>query len=966
MTTVRRWMLVAVAGLASVGALAACNDDDGVAGPVPVALVEVTPALGTIEVGKTLQLSAEVTDANGNALNYSVTWSGDAYASVDSKGLVTGVAPGLATITATSGGKSGSAAVKVEEAVASIELSQTTATVVAGQSIKLTATPKDADGEAITRAVTWSSSDTKIVSVSSDGMLTGVAPGTAKVTATSGDKSVEAEITVVPPVASITLNMTTGTLLTAETVQLTATLKDASGAELTRTVAWQSDAPAVAIVDANGLVTALTPGTATITATCEGLLANAVITVKARVAAVAVTPAQAEILIGETVKLTATLTDADGNVLDRPVEWTSNDPNIASVDATGLVTGNADGTVTIVATSGGKIGSATIAVKTPVATVAVAAPADSIEITETLQFTATARDGAGNVMDVAFTWHSSDEGVATVDANGLVTPVAPGTTTISARHSVKSGGKAIIVMIPVNRIAVTPEGGTINAGTSLRLTAAALDASGTSLNRVISWKSSNSAVAAVDQTGLVTSGEVGSATITASAGGKEKAVQLTVREPVATVEVTAPSDSVIVGRTLQLTAIAKNGAGVVLNRPAEWSSSDGAKATVNASGLVTALAKGPVTITATVDGIAAQMQLSVKAAVATISVDWPTRAVTEEGASVFADLRDSDGNQLIRQVIWTSTNTSVLAVTPLTAVTAHLDYKGSGTATITATVEGKVSSATLEAKGPPSGGEEEVGNNLSYPTIFADGLTIAGVPVGTDAGLRPLATENIVVDALPFWYSGNVADWLGTHFLQGGTNTWRAEWSDGTSGAHNVSVKWGDNILGHTWNTGTPIRVEVGLTVVGGATMKGFNMFVLSGSGQTEIQGTDGSIADFTPALFTSSARLRVEKLDAEGGNPIATAFEGSIADQGLTAEVNAAGKIIYGYQLQLSSISLPPGVAKDGWYRLSFILDDQTTVGGHPVQRNVTIVGAPAGETYAPKIDSEGRRCYLDIQITP
>jgi len=166
-------------------------------------------------------------------------------------------------------------------------------------------------------------------------------------------------VTVTPAVAGI---------LVAATVQLTATPKDSLGNPLSgRVVTWASNAPSLASVSATGLVTGGAAGSATITATSEGMNGTSAITVtNVSVATVTVTPALAGILVGATVRLTATPQDSLGNPLSgRVVTWASNAPSLASVSATGLVTGGAAGLATITATSGGKSGTAAITVTAP-------------------------------------------------------------------------------------------------------------------------------------------------------------------------------------------------------------------------------------------------------------------------------------------------------------------------------------------------------------------------------------------------------------------------------------------------------------------------------------------------------------------------------------------------------------------------------------------------------------------------
>jgi len=344
--------------------------------PAPVASVDVSPATASLPVGATVQLVATPRDASGNPLpGRVVTWasSNTTVATVSASGLVTGKVAGTATITATSEGQSGTAAITVTAAgvpVASVSVTPATAQVFEGQTVQLTATPRDSGGNVLSgRTVTWASSNTSVATVSASGLVTGKVAGTATITATSEGQSGTSTITVVHvPVASVSVTPATPSLNEGKTVQLTATPRDSSGNALSgRTVTWASSNTSVATVSASGLVTGKVAGTATITATSEGQNGTSTVTVvHPPVASVSVTPGSATVPVGATLQLTATPKDATGSALTgRSVTWASSNTSVATVSATGLVTGQVAGTATITATSEGQSGTAAITVTPP-------------------------------------------------------------------------------------------------------------------------------------------------------------------------------------------------------------------------------------------------------------------------------------------------------------------------------------------------------------------------------------------------------------------------------------------------------------------------------------------------------------------------------------------------------------------------------------------------------------------------
>ncbi len=234
--------------------------------------VRVSPATAELTaLGATVQLSAEVRDQNGQVMaGATVTWASSATgaATVGAAGLVTAVANGNATITATAGSASGSAAVTVAQEVSAVAVVLDTATVVVGDTLRLAATATDANGQVVTGvAFVWASADTSVAAVDSTGLVTGVGVGQAEVTATAAGVTGRAELAVVTPLPT-TIAVTPDTVvLTAvgQTAQLTAEVRDQGRRVMDGIpVAWSSADTTVAVVDASGLVTAVSNGAVTV------------------------------------------------------------------------------------------------------------------------------------------------------------------------------------------------------------------------------------------------------------------------------------------------------------------------------------------------------------------------------------------------------------------------------------------------------------------------------------------------------------------------------------------------------------------------------------------------------------------------------------------------------------------------------------------------------------------------------
>ena len=402
-------------------------------------------------------------------------------------------------------------------------------------------------GDSADESVSWSASDGSVTASNSGkrhyGHYHNANCGVSKVVATSnpGNLSDTATVTVAGctvPVATVSVSPASATVAAGQAIQLTATPKDANGNPLTgRTVTWSSSNTSVAIADVNGNVTALAPGSATITATSEGQSGTAAITVtNVAVNSVTVSPAPATVQQGQTVQLTATPKDANGTPLSgRVVTWSSSNTSVASVNASGLVSGGAAGSATITATSEGKTGTSAITVTSvPVASVTVSPASPTVTAGQTVQLTATPKDANGNQLTGrTITWSSSNTSAATVNASGLVSGVVAGSATITATSEGQSGTAAITVTnVSVASVTVSPAPASVVAGQTVQLTATPKDANGNALTgRVVTWSSSNTSVATVNGSGLVSGVVAGSATITATSEGQSGTSAITVTGP---------------------------------------------------------------------------------------------------------------------------------------------------------------------------------------------------------------------------------------------------------------------------------------------------------------------------------------------------------------------------------------------------------------------------------------------------
>ena len=696
--------------VALIGALVAGSCDNPLASSsTTIDRIDVTPAGVALVAGETRPITARIIDGDGKTVNdRRVFWStqNPAVATVSEAGVVTAVGPGNTQVAANAGGKSGVVAVTVgARPVSLVRVTPSASQILAGASTTLQAEAVDAAGGTITgRPVIWNSSSSAIATVTSTGVVSGVTPGTVTITATIDGVNGSGVVTVLAvPVASVGVTPASEQVVVGQAVQLSATTRDAQNNILTgRVVAWASSNVAVASVSSTGLVTGISAGSCTITATSEGKSGTAQVTVAlVPVDSVTVSPAQATIAGGQTLQLTARATDARGAELTgRTVEWTSAQPTIATVSPTGLVTGITAGATRIVATIEGKSASALITVTpVPVARIEIKPTAASLFIGQKEQFTATTLDADGHVLPGRqVTWISGAPTVAAVDKTGLVTAVGAGSAVIFAASEGQSANVIVEVgTVVVASVRVTPPSASLQQGAGQQFSAQALDAQGNILaGRIITWSSSDNTVATVSSSGLVVGISAGTATITAGSGGATGTASVTITPVnVASVSILPASATVQVASTQPLSVVLADASGNPISpvgRVITWSSNNTPVATVDASGVVTGVSAGSATISASNSGKTGTAAITVtNVPVANVTVTANSSALTVgQTTGVTATARDAGGATLTgRPVSWNSSNPAVASLnTATTAETNTITAVGAGTTTITATVSG--------------------------------------------------------------------------------------------------------------------------------------------------------------------------------------------------------------------------------------------------------------------------------------
>ena len=307
--------------------------------------------------------------------------------------------------------------------------------------------------------------------------------------------------------------------------------------------------------------------------------------------------------IGGTVTLTATVLPADAT--NKAIEWSSSKSDVATVDANGKVTAKGNGTATITVTTKDQYKQATCAITVAQVVTGVSMSEPSITLNEGQSTTLTATVSPSNAANKSVNWTSTNTSVARVDANGVVTAVSLGTATIKAEAKDGSGKYAtcsVTVRRPVTSITLNKtELDLLWAGENVTATLIATVTPSNAENTAVTWSSSNTAIAAVSNTGVVTGKVPGTATITVTAqdgNGAKATCTVYVRQAVTKIAVDRKKLDMIIGEqaTLSVSTLLPPSA---YDKSYTWSTSDSSVATVDSNGKVTAKATGKATIKVT-------------------------------------------------------------------------------------------------------------------------------------------------------------------------------------------------------------------------------------------------------------------------------------------------------------------------------------------------------------------------------
>ena len=619
------------------------------------------------------------TDYLGNIFTLTSTTAGVKWYSCNknvatvSNGVIKAVGKGYATISAYTNSGSATCLVHVIDLPESneIKLSNTYNTIYTGTQLAITAYNVS--------PVTWSTTDSSVAVVNENGIVTAKGAGTAEICAKSGAKMGICKV-VVKNGTAVNISKTSQTVFLGNSITLSST---------TSGVKWYSCNPSIATVS-NGVVKTISKGYVTISAYTSKGSATCLVNVT--------DPPESNLIkLSNTYNTIYTGTQLAITAYDvSSVTWSSSNSSIAEVNNNGIVTAKGEGTALITAKSGSKIGNCTVVVKDGTA----------VNISKTAQTAYLGNSFTLTSSTSGVKWYSCNKSIATV-SNGVVKAVEKGYVTISAYTSTGSATCLVHVIDPPDSslLKLSNTYNTIYKGTQLAITAYDVSSA--------EWSSSDTSVATVDGSGIVTAKGAGSVLITAKSGSKIGNCRVIVKNGT-TVNISKTSQTAYLGNSFTLSSTTSG---------VKWYSCNPSIATVS-NGVVKTLSKGYVTISAYTSTGSATCLVHV--------IDQPSTSIklSNTNNTIYAGTQLAITAYNVSSVTWKSSNTSVATVDNRGVVTAVAP----GNAVITATSGGNSGTCNVKV--------------LSNSLVNISSNSITSLPCGKSILLKSTTTG-------VKWYSSN-------------------------------------------------------------------------------------------------------------------------------------------------------------------------------------------------------------------
>ncbi len=575
-----------------------------------------------------------------------------------------------------------------------VTISPPGATVFVSGSLELRASVTLDTGQSLPgESAQWTSSDESVLRIQPNGTVSGVAPGTAVVRASVTGGWSEATIRVeAAPIARLSLTAPSVTLRVGDVVRPEVIAVDVNGAACEGvSMAWISRSPAIADLDAPGVIRAIAPGMAVIDVSTGNVRRSMDVAVLRRpIARLRVGAAASAMQLGDAASLSIQAFDDLGTQTDAtPVRWTSSAPSVIHIDSTGRALAIAPGLARISASIDEATDSIELqSLEPPVGSIQLTLADERIELGDELAWSLRVKDvnGAARSASGVRVWSSVPD-VLQVDEGGLkARALRIGEAIIHAAPEGEAGSgdagvsvRVVVTDVVVARVEVFPTSLDLEVGAVAAINVQGLDRRSVAIMSLTAvWESDAPEVAVVEGNGIVRAMTPGACTIRAriqsgTANVIETSVAVRVRAAaVARLSISADRTMLEAGERTQLRATTFDAMDVEVHDAAPtWRSLQPAVARIDGDGYVTALAAGRATIVAELDGKSGQLSILVSpAAIESLTIEpLPTDVVIGMPVRLAINARDRNGHAAQPVVEWAVEPTNAGTITPVGVLT---------------------------------------------------------------------------------------------------------------------------------------------------------------------------------------------------------------------------------------------------------------------------------------------------------
>jgi uncharacterized protein YjdB len=519
-----------------------------------------------------------------------------------------------------SGGDSGGEGANPVISLASLAVNPVESSLKVATTLQLTVTGtySNSASQNVTSLATLSVADTSILNISSTGLVTALSAGTTIVSASFEGLTVARSISV-KALVDLRILQTSVTLAIDSSQQLSVTGKytDDSVEGVDSLVTWESSAPNVASISTSGVILAVSPGTASVNVSLQGVSKAIQVTILPDLVSLTINDISSSLKVSDTLQLIVTgiYSDATTQNLTSSATLSVADAAVLNVSSTGLVTALSAGITTVTVVYEGLTIERSIAIKALV-DLHISPPSLTLAIgsSQQLSVTGTYTDDSVEDVDSLVTWQSSDSSVATISTAGVVLAISAGSTSVTASLQGVSETIQVTVLPNLVSLSINDVSSNLKASDTFQLIVTGIysDASTQNLTASTTWSVTDTSVLRITSAGLVTGLSAGTTMVTAAYAGLAVERNITVKDLLKLlISPTSVTLTMASSKQLDVSGQYTDESVEAVDSLVTWQSSDPSIADISASGSVLAISAGTITVSASLQSLSSAIQVTV-------------------------------------------------------------------------------------------------------------------------------------------------------------------------------------------------------------------------------------------------------------------------------------------------------------------------------------------------------------------